>query len=395
MTDTYVAVNGRIASKVVLSAAETGPWWAECELESGEALKGAVVLQVGSHKLHGTIDPDFSGTFAEQFRCRIVGGANGWGKVLGSKIYHNDARARPRTIADDAARECGETIVEFPDGASKPIDYVRKVASASKTLEAAAGTLSWWVDFDGKTHVGPRPATKTDSKAYDVHHFNALTGGVQLGIDELDVWIGSTLSEGLDVPSIVRDIEVTITGGKMRCRAIVSEKPGARSVLDSLIRAIVKRLVDARLHGLYRYRVLSMGPDGRVSLQAVRKSAGLPDLLPVQQWPGVAGAHATLTKGSIVGVQFLEGDETLPVVTSYQGKQGQSFVPDVVTFGATDPADAIEVAYKGATVKVLTPPAAFSGTINGAPAAGVVVWPAPFTLGTIEVGTPRVKVGVR
>lgn len=395
MSETFVALNGLIASRVVLCGADTGPPWAEVDLESDAPANGAAVLQVGKTQIKGTIDPGFSGTFALQRRCRFVAGGNGWGKILGSKCYHNDAGIKARSVAEDAAREAGETLGTFsPEAEKLGHDYIRQTGTASRALELAGGSLSWWVDFAGVTHLGTRPTVKADPKKYDVHHFNPITKTAQLGIDELDVWVGSTLSEGLDVPMVVRDIEVTITGGTMRTRVVLSEKAGTKAAIEDLFRAIVRRIVDEKLHGLYAYRVLSMGPDGRVSLQAVRKAAGLPDLLPVRMWPGVAGAHAKLTKSAIVGVQFLEGDPKQPRVTSFEGIQGGSkFVPETLYLGAADPADALEVVYKGCTIKVLTPPAAFSGTINGLPAAGVVVWPSSFTLGVAETGTPRVKVG--
>ena len=394
MSDTFVALNGQLVSDIVLTANDSGPWFADMSLEADAPVSGAAVLRVGNRELRGTIDPNFSGTFALQRRCRIVGGGNGWGNVLGSKCYHNDAGVKARSVAEDAAREAGEVLGDFTPAADKlGPDYIRQTGTASRALELAGGSLSWWVDFDGITHLGARPTSGVNAKLYDLHHYNPLTHTAQLGIDQLDVWVGSILTESLDTPMIVRDIEVTISGGKMTTRALLSEKPGTRAMLETLIRAIVRRIVDEKIHGLYRYRVIGQGVDGRVTLQAVRKGAGLPDLLPVRMMGGVPGGHGVLKKGSIVGVQFLEGDPKEPRITSFEGLKGPSYVPTVLYLGADDLSSALEVAHKGATVRVLTPPAAFQGTINGQPAAGVVVWPSSFTLGTIETGTPRVKVG--
>jgi hypothetical protein len=143
-----------------------------------------------------------------------------------------------------------------------------------------------------------------------------------------------------------------------------------------LMRAIVERIVASKLLGKYRYRVVKVAGDGRLSLQAVRSGLGLPDVLPIAIWPGFAAGEVNPREGSQVLVEFLDGgDRTLPAVTGFMTEAG-----------------GVEVAYKGATVKVLTPPAVFTGTVNGLPAAGVVVWPSAFTLGTIETGSVRLKV---
>ena len=86
----------------------------------------------------------------------------------------------------------------------------------------------------------------------------------------------------------------------------------------------------------YRYRVVKMNPcDDRVQLQAVRKLAGLPDLLPVSILPGMAGLSAVLTPGAIVLVEFIEGDPSLPIVTHFEAKGGSGFLPVSLFLDAT------------------------------------------------------------
>src|SRR5262245_35290570 len=86
----------------------------------------------------------------------------------------------------------------------------------------------------------------------------------------------------------------------------------------------------------YRYRVVKMNPgDDRVQLQAVRKLAGLPDLLPIAILPGMAGLSATLTPGAIVLVEFIEGDPSLPIVGHFEAKGGAGFLPVSLSLDAT------------------------------------------------------------
>src|SRR5690606_23653254 len=108
----------------------------------------------------------------------------------------------------------------------------------------------------------------------------------------------------------------------------------ARGRLEDALRSIVRRSTDDRLFGAWRYRVVRMRGD-RVELQAVRRDAGLPDVLPVSMWPGLAGAHAELTGGAEVLVQFIEGDRTMPIVTHFAGKDGAGWAPANVTLDAS------------------------------------------------------------
>jgi hypothetical protein len=88
----------------------------------------------------------------------------------------------------------------------------------------------------------------------------------------------------------------------------------------------------------------------RVELQAVRQGAGLPDVLPVSMQPGVAGAHAKLAGGSIVLVEFIEGDRTLPFVASFAGKDTSGHGPDELDFTVSD---TIRLGSDGATESYL------------------------------------------
>jgi len=72
-----------------------------------------------------------------------------------------------------------------------------------------------------------------------------------------------------------------------------------------------------------------------VKLQAINRSAGLPDILPASMFPGVAGVHAALTPGATVAVEFLDGDPARPVVTGFVGKDGTGFVPVSLTLDAS------------------------------------------------------------
>jgi len=150
----------------------------------------------------------------------------------------------------------------------------------------------------------------------------------------------------------------------------------------------------------YRYRVVKMSGD-RVDLQAVSKDAGLPDTLPVSIWPGVAGASANLTPGAIVLVEFIEGDCTMPIVTHFEAEGGAGFRPvhcfldasERVFLGtsATNEDGVWPVARVGDAVECLMPPVVpVSGTLSGAPFAGVLTIVDPI-VGLITSGSAKVN----
>jgi hypothetical protein len=202
------------------------------------------------------------------------------------------------------------------------------------------------------------------------------------------VTIGSVLAAGLDEPMTVRELELVVTSGELRVYAWCGGAETAHGELADLVRGIVQRVNDRPLYGLWRYRVVRMVGD-RVELQAVKRSVGLPDVLPLSMWPGVAGVHAVLSPGAEVLVQFVEGSRAQPVVTHFAGKDGTGFVPVSLALGGTAGPAAARL---GDVVEVLLPPAVFSGTIGGSPATGVLTFTTGSALGTITSGSTKVQI---
>ena len=68
-----------------------------------------------------------------------------------------------------------------------------------------------------------------------------------------------------------------------------------------------------------------------MALQAVTPGAGMPDLIPISPWGGLAGLSQTLAPSQEVLVVFENADPTLPRVIAYS----QSGTPLVTTIDAT------------------------------------------------------------
>jgi hypothetical protein len=376
MTDAFVHVNGHRVTHLRLHVGNVGPWHLEADFEGEPELTGQVTAHVGALALVGTVAPRQTGRFGLQTRTRIDAGAGGWARELARKHYHNDGGVLARTIAVDAAREAGEQLGTFvPASERVGRDFVREQGLASTTLEAAIGAVPWHVDYAGVTHVGARAAVEASPEAYKVLAFDPRSKWATLSVDDpRTVTIGSVISQGLEVPGTVREFELVVTPDELRMRVWLGGGDNEPGKLAMLMRSIIERASDGRLLGVYRYRVVSMAPDGRVNLQAVRKDAGLPDAKPISMWPGVAGVHAELAAGAEVLVQFLEGDRTMPIITSFAGVDGKGFVPEQITL-AGDAGS--EVVRKGDAVEVLLPPFVAAGLVTVPPPVMGVTVPTP------------------
>lgn len=346
----FAMVGDAIATHVRVHVPSNGPWFADVDFEQAPELTGAVTLRLGELELHGTIDPRYDGTRGLQRFTRIVAGAGAWATLLRARAYHSDAGVRAITVAQDAAREIGEQLGGFTPAVDPVgVDYVRQSGPAARVLEDVIGGAQWWVDYDGVTQVGTRPSSQPTPDTYEVLDYQPRDRVVLLAVDDLGaVTIGATLSERLDAPQVVRELELLVEPEGVRVRAWCGGTGTPLGRLIALMRSIVRRELDDRLHGLWRYRVVSMDPPSaeppraRVQLQAISSAAGLPDILPISMRPGVAGVHAELAAGTEVLVAFVEGDRTRPVIVGFAGLEGPGWSPERLTL------DASQLLYVGA-----------------------------------------------
>ncbi len=332
----FAHVDGNPIAHATVHVPWSGAWFADVVFLEAPELSGEVALEVGDVTLRGTIDDRFAGTRGNELRARIVGGAGGWGSSIAAQSYVNDQGVRALLVAQDAARLSGETLGTFsPSAASLGSYYVRQAGPASRALEDVIGTASWWVEYDGTTTVGTRSTSAAVDGSYQVLEYDATARLVTLGVDDVSaIAPGSVLSDGLDEPQTVRDLEIRVTPDSVRLVAWTGSPVGARGRLEGAVRAVLDRVSGERLLGRYRYRVARLSAD-RVELQACNPTLGLPDLGPTPMWPGVAGVHATMALGAEVLVEFIDGDRSQPVVSSFVGKGGPGAVPTRIDFGAS------------------------------------------------------------
>lgn len=340
MTEAFAHVGGAQVIEADIHVPPVGPWFADIVFDADPDVSGEVTLVVGDLEFVGTVEARRSGTRGEQRRCRIVAGGGGWGSSLAAKAYHADNGVSAITVAQDAAREAGETLGTFsPTAPTLGIDYVRRSGSAARALEAAAGSAGWWVGYDGRTNVGARATTAAPAEAYAMIEFDPRNRVAELALDNLaDVGVGTILSEQFDDPQTVRELTIVLREESVRMLVWTGEAASVRSRVAGNLEQIVAHVLGRWLFGLYRYRCVRMSSD-RVELQAVSSRPGLPDVLPLSMWPGVAGAHAELTPGAEVIVEFLEGDAQQPIVSGFVGKGGPGATPVKLTLDATSTVD--------------------------------------------------------
>lgn len=105
--------------------------------------------------------------------------------------------------------------------------------------------------------------------------------------------------------------------------------------ISSYIAAIMRDIFPKyEYHGIYRYQVFRQTGE-KLELQILKKKPGLPDILPVEMFPGVAGAFSTVSESSTALVMFIDGDPSQPIVVGFAPKsEGDLHYPEATVLNA-------------------------------------------------------------
>jgi len=297
-----------------------GVWLAELELDPAQVdlapTSGKVTITVGEPTpiltLTGTIDPRGSGAFVGVVRLRVLGGAAGWDQTVAPQHFHSDGGILSTRVYAGTAQGVGETTNVLAPTSLGP-DFVRAAGPASRVLEGE----TWWVDLAGITQIGARPTPTADLSLTLITWDPTIQSG-ELTCDTA-VLPGTVITDAR-IPGgsvTVRDVEQHFDA--QGSRVTVWCGLSAVTQLMNDFRAMVEEFSGRKFLQTYLYRiVVQNGSDGRLQLQAVHKTAGIPDTLPISPWTGLSGAKATYRLGSLVRVAFLEGDPGQPIADAYQ-----------------------------------------------------------------------------
>lgn len=377
-------LDGQRVSSAVIHVPPVGPWWADLVMEEAPDVVGQVDLVVAGATFRGTVIPASSGVFAERALFRFVAGAGAWGALLAARPYHNDAGVTALQVATDAANEAGEVLGDFaPEQSTLGIDFVRESGAASLALGAAIGAVQWWVGLDGVTRVGSRPTSTPTPGSFEILDFDPISRLATIALDDLSALsIGSVLPADarLAAAQTIREMRIEASADALRVIAWCGAVEGTRSREAHALERIIGAIIDRRVLVPREYRVQQMNGD-RVDLQAI--SSATPDLQAIS-FRGMAGVSSKLVVGTLVIVQWINGDRTRPMITHAVGKDGNGWAPITLTLDAMQASAGIIVG-AGATEppawssKVLAELAKIQATLlTGSNSGGTVVFGTPY-----------------
>ncbi len=124
--------------------------------------------------------------FGGERKCRIVGGAGGWLKIIKKKQYSLAGGVKLSMVLGDAATECGETI-NVPNDYTIGTGHVRVEAPASRSLRLLAGE-NWYVDNAGVTQIAAWPTRKVQSP-FTVEMQDGAEGRVTIATEDYASWM--------------------------------------------------------------------------------------------------------------------------------------------------------------------------------------------------------------
>lgn len=365
-----ISLNGMDAVSTRLFLPWTGAWIADVDfnLTLPTVPKGPAVLKIGEALAMGTIDPEASGKFGEKARARVVAGGGGWHRPVSARQFHNDAGVFDAAVISATAAEIGEkAVVATPSRLG--VDYLRSTGPASRVL---AGR-DWYVDLLGVTIVGPRvpiPATPE----IQILSWDPKEQRAELASDSI-IAPGTILVSPLFGTATVRDVEQTFVDSGARATAWCGEAKASR--LSSLFASLVREYGGTAHSRPHRYRVVAEGVDGRITLQAVDRAAGVPDSIALPPWFGLPGCTAKAMPGMEAAVVFLGGDPAQPIVVSFHG--GDDTASGVATQASMAALFGAMVTFAGAMQAFCNAPAvAALSTATAQAAAGAAAALIPF-----------------
>jgi hypothetical protein len=356
-------LNGVRVLSVKLFTMWRGAWVAEMQLDPDLPipLLGRATLQFGTATLLGTIDPKGSGTFLKNTVVRLVGGGGGWDTVVPKQDFYSPSGVSSAAVFPATGLLVGEVVTVQAPTILGIKHYERSTGPASRVF---AG-LDWWVGFDGVTVVGTRLPAVQDPTLVIVD-FDPLEQKVTFNSPN-PLLPGTVLVDPRfngAVP-IVRDVEQTLDKNGAHGFAWCSATGVSR--LSSALQNFVLETAGRQFLRAYRYRfVAPQGSD--LALQAVNPVAGVPDLIPVTPWSGLAGCFnkLTLSQEVFVAWDFTTPGAPQPIVVGYslQGLPQETTIDAITGVHLGPTAGAIDLGGGHVPVALATPLVTLLGALQ-------------------------------
>jgi len=312
-------LGGHRATTARVAIPAWGVPWAEVALDEEVTLSGRVELVVADLTLSCTVVS--GGPTKGRSHYRVVGGAGGWGRVVGERGHASDAGVAVETLLRAVALDAGETLAgDLPATRVGP-SWGREAGPAYRTLELLA-PRGWYVDEQGLTRIGRRPSAALAVEATR-GPIDTVMQRVPLAAESIASILPGVVVDGIEAVDVLHEVAA---GG---LRSTIWGAGYAGGQLEDVVIAYVLRVLPwlRYARGPFEYRVVDQAGE-RLTLQPVRVSLGMPDLDRVVMHPGLPGGRADVQLGSRVLVQFIEGDPSRAVVTGFEDAEGGGFVPD-------------------------------------------------------------------
>ncbi len=164
-------IDGEMLTSARVTLPKTGAWLYDGTTATSEVTEGArVTLTVAEDMtLSGTVIRAVE--FEGRTQFRVVGGKGGWTAPVRAVGYTSSAGLAFAPIAQDAARESGETLGSSVPQVSVGTQYTRRAGPASQVFALLPVGTDWWIDDAGATQFGQRAAgllmTEFQSMDYD------------------------------------------------------------------------------------------------------------------------------------------------------------------------------------------------------------------------------------
>lgn len=302
--------NGQDVLSAVLTEGRVGVWTCELDVDSDDALSGAVTLDIDGVQWKGTVVR--GAAVSGRYHAHLVGGAGGLAKVLDAKFYY---QTQLGTVLSDIMRATGETLSATVAPAvttHQVLRWSRNRATGGQALKQVALELGlqWRILRDGTVWLGSDswPEASAD---YDQVGDAPGRGSVTIAPEAPTVGPGS-LFQSRHVSAVVT--RVTGSGGLRQEILFDDDTADGNGRLLAGMSAIVEGLVGNRIDyaRMYVAKVVRQHSDRSLDLLCEDETMRGTGIAHVPIRHGLPGVIVQVPAGGKVLLFFENADPALP-----------------------------------------------------------------------------------
>ncbi len=355
----YPSAAGAPVLDAEVTMQRVGAWHAEVTLDLDEETPpdGQLVFQVDGIEFRGTVLPSRAGAHAGKTKVKVVGGAGGLYRDLEPRNYAGGV-TRVRTVVADILRDAGESlspesqatvldaqIPAWQRSKGRAVDALQRICDRQGATWRVLRDGTIWIGVDGWPEVEPEGVITDEDWS---------SGSITIEPNEPGL-VPGVICRGQRVEQVVHRIGPRGSSQELQANSM-------RSAMDAFLRKV---RAEGEFAYRYRCKVDRVKASGRVDVTVTddrMKGRGVGDC---NVRVGIPLTTLTILAGATCLVGWEDGDPARPYVSDFdQGAVATSIQLGDQSRGA---------AFVGGTVKHMFPPVMpFTGTVAGAPAAGVL-----------------------